>query len=131
MSYRLTPNRGPSIINDRYTMDYNLDIDANNGHVRKIEQLHSEGVNFGIDFDVNINGQTYSANLSTKSTGVKISLIDARSVLDYESQSGQTLDGNRIDNSVLRDRVIDSLARAGEKELKSLEKKLFGIQKRL
>lgn len=131
MSYRLTPNQGPSIINDRYVMDYNLNIDANNGHVRKIEQLQRDGVNFGIDFDVSINGHNYSAKLSTRETGVRISLVDARSVLDYESQEGQTLDGNRIDNSVLRNRVIDSLARAGEKELKSLEKKLFGSQKRL
>ncbi len=112
-------------------MRYELDSDLNNGYVRKLEQLRSEGVNFGIDFDFSINGKNYSANLFTKTDEVRISLRDARSILDYESQSGQTLSGTQIDGSVLRSRVIEQLGKAGEEELKNLEKRLFGNQKRL
>lgn len=134
MSYRLTPENGtnPLIIEDKYIVSCILKSDPSNGKVRKIEQIHSAGAGLNLDFKVKINNQIYSANLTTKGREKVIIYTDqADSILDYELSAGEDIYGNPVTFENLRTEVIDKIARAGETELITLEKKIFGHQNRL
>ncbi len=134
MSYKLTPENGtnPLIIENKYIVNCILESDPSNGKVRKIEQIHSAGAGLNIDFKVKINNQTYSANLTTKGNeNVIIYTEQAESILDYELSSGEDIYGNPVTFENLRTEVINKIARAGETELITLEKKIFGHQNRL
>ena len=135
MSYKLIPEEGtgPIILDNRYIVNYLLETDNSTRNVRKIEQIHSSGAGINFDFNVKINKQSYSARLVTNLSDnrVMITVDPAGPILDYEGSNGTDLMGEPINNNLLRTKVIDNLARAGAKELSSLEKRIFGIQNRL
>jgi len=135
MSYKLIPEEGtgPIVLDNRYIVNYLLETDNSTRNVRKIEQIHSSGAGINFDFNVKINKQSYSARLVTNLSDnrVMITVDPAEPILDYEGSGGTNLRGEPINNDLLRTKVIDNLARAGAKELSSLEKRIFGIQNRL
>ena len=135
MSYKLIPENGtgPLITDNKYIMNYILNSDTSNESVRKIEQIHSAGAGINLDFEITLNKQIYSARLVTDGEDhVIITADDATSILKYEhSAEGMDVYGLPVNNMRLRTKVIDKLAKAGERELSSLETRIFGKQNRL
>ena len=113
-------------------MTYIMDSNNLNSNVRKIEQIHRSGAGINLEFEVDINKQLYSVRLVTDGSELVVITADhAESILDYESSGGIDLYGRPVNNNALRQDVIGKLARAGEKELNTLETRIFGNQSRL
>jgi len=134
MVYNLVPESGtgPLITDNKYIMTYIMDSNNLNSNVRKIEQIHRSGAGINLEFEVDINKQLYSVRLVTDGSELVVITADhAESILDYESSGGIDLYGRPVNNNALRQDVIGKLARAGEKELNTLETRIFGNQSRL
>ena len=137
MSYKLTPEPGThpeinELLFDRYVILCTLKFEPSNEKLRKIEQIHYAGAGINLDFNIKVNNQNYSANLTTKGLeNATISIDQGSSIQEYFESDKTDIHGNPVVLETLRTEVIEEIARAGEKELVNLENKIFSHQNRL